>query len=62
MGILKGLFLFEEKSETQYKEWAPDAPADYFGAVLADWNKRNKDKAAAKRMQQFIKAECPGWK
>ena len=42
MDILKGICKFEKYSTSEYKDWAIDAPADFFGHVLDDWKKGQK--------------------
>ena len=33
MGILKGIYLFEKESTSQYKDWVVDAPKDFFSRI-----------------------------
>ena len=40
--ILKGICRFENKSISEYKDWAVDAPAEFFGHVLKQWKKGQK--------------------
>jgi len=42
IGILKGICRFEKDSLSEYKDWAVDAPADFFEQVLDDWKKGQK--------------------
>jgi hypothetical protein len=60
MGILKGIYRYEEKSETEFKNWASDVPGESFGYILSKWGKdrNNKDK---KEMEIFIRKEFPAW-
>jgi hypothetical protein len=37
LGILQGIYDFDKNSSTQYKEWAVDAPKEYFGQVTDAW-------------------------
>jgi hypothetical protein len=60
MGILKGIYQYEEESESEFKDWASDVPGESFGYILRKWRKtcNSKDK---KEMKNFIKKECPDW-
>ena len=60
MGILKGIYQYEEDSGSEFKDWASDVPGESFGYILREWGKNgnNKDK---KEMKNFIKKECPVW-
>jgi hypothetical protein len=60
MGILKGIYQYEEDSESEFKDWASDVPGESFGYILRKWGKdrNNKDK---KEMKDFIKKEFPTW-
>ena len=60
MGILKGIYQYEEDSESEFKDWASDVPGESFGYILREWgkNRNNKDK---KGMKDFIKKEFPTW-
>jgi hypothetical protein len=60
MGILKGIYQYEEDSESEFKSWASDVPSESFGYILDEWakNSNNKDK---KEMKEFIKKEFPEW-
>ena len=60
-GLLKGIYDFDEESATQYKEWAMDAPAEYFGLVLKDWKALHKERVPLSKMQDFIEKQCPAY-
>lgn len=62
MGILKGIYLFEKESKTEYKDWATDAPGECFSAVYDNWKEKCKNKTLRKKVQDFIASECPDWK
>ena len=42
IGILRGICRFEEESTSEYKDWAVDAPAEFFGWVLNGWKEGQK--------------------
>ena len=60
IGILKGIYQYEEESESEFKDWASDVPGESFGYILREWGKsrNNKDK---EEMKDFIKKEFPTW-
>ena len=60
MGILKGIYQYEEDSGSEFKDWATDVSVESFGYVLNEWkkNSNNKDK---KEMKDIISNECPNW-
>ena len=37
IGILKGIDLFESKSVSEFKNWAPDAPGEFFFSIFEIW-------------------------
>ena len=42
MGILRGICSFENESTSEYKDWAVDAPQEFFEQVLDEWEKGQK--------------------
>jgi hypothetical protein len=60
MGILKGIYQYEEDSKSEFKDWATDVPGETFGYILRDWGKRS-NKKVKQEMEDFIKNEFPAW-
>lgn len=60
-GILKGIYDFHKDSSTEYKQWAVDAPSEYFGVVLDDWKKLFAGRPPFLRMTAFLQTHCPDW-
>ena len=60
-GILKGIYEFDKDSATQYKEWAVDAPGEYFAYILDDWKKLYKGRLPLVSMKGFLETNCPDW-
>jgi hypothetical protein len=60
MGILKGIYRYQEESGSEFKNWATDIPGETFGSILREWgeNRKIKDK---KEMKSYIHQECPDW-
>lgn len=61
MGILKGIYRSEKESESEYKEWAVDAPFHYSARVLDEWKKSSKDPDAIGEVEEFVRRELSGW-
>ena len=61
LGILKGIYAFDKDSKTQYKEWAVDAPGEYFAFILGDWRTLYKGKIPMVSMKGFLETNCPDW-
>jgi len=59
MGILRGIYLYEEDSGSEFKDWATDVPGESFGYVLNEWTKRNSNKKTKTEMKDFISNACP---
>lgn len=62
MGILKGLYLFDQESSAQFSEWAEDVARDMFDGLLIEWKKEYKDRTFLNDIKKFIKVDCPEWK
>ena len=61
MGILKGIYRFQNESESEYKDWAVDAPEEFFHRILNDWKKICEDPKDLENMDNFIEQECLEW-
>lgn len=59
MGILKGIHRFETESESEYKDWAVDAPSECFVSVYEEWRKGTKSKKDVAEVKQFVRELCP---
>lgn len=55
MGILKGINQFDRESTSEFKDWAEDAPDEFFERVLDDWKKACKTPELIQEMEDFIK-------
>lgn len=60
-GLLKGLYVFEKESSTEFKDWATDLPSEYFGIILDEWKNIFKKRRPYKRMEKFLQENCPDW-
>jgi hypothetical protein len=61
MGVLLGIYRFEQESQAEIKQLAEDLPAEYAGTLLDDWRKRNPAKAGVEAMEAFVRERCPKW-
>ncbi len=60
-GLLKGIYQFDKESATEYKEWAVDAPSEYFGNILDEWRKLSGGQTTLLAMKEFLHTHCPDW-
>lgn len=60
MGILKGIYRYEEDSDSEFKDWVTDVPAETFGDILKVWKKKSPGKHIHE-MDAFLSETCPGW-
>ncbi len=61
MGILKGLYVFKKESKTEYKDWAVDAPWEYFRRLRREWQEWTKSQKDLAAMDKFVSQNCPDW-
>jgi hypothetical protein len=61
LGILSGLYRFEDESESEFKDWAADLPGAYAGIVLAEWKKSRPREAAVRKLREWIEDSLPRW-
>ena len=59
MGVLKGVYRFEKESKTQYREWASDAPNEYFYWTLEKWKNDCSAPEDRKKIKEFIRNNFP---
>ena len=61
MGVLKGIYQYEQESKSEFKDWAGDIPAECFGDLLLEWKKKADNEDDLKEMGAFIERECSKW-
>jgi hypothetical protein len=61
MGMLQGIYDFGIESNTEFKDWAADAPGELFMIVLDDWKKWTKKRKDLAEMDEFMEKQCPNW-
>jgi hypothetical protein len=60
-GILAGLHEFEHKSESEFKDWAPDAAISFAEEAVDTWKAGSPSRADVKAMKAFLADELGGW-
>jgi hypothetical protein len=43
IGIIKGLWKYEEESNSEFKDWVTDVPIEYIDRVVYEWKKGDPD-------------------
>ena len=61
MGLLKGLYIFDKESKSEYKNWAEDAPYGFFRRLRQEWQEWNKSQRDLEAMNKFLARNCPDW-
>lgn len=61
IGVLKGIYQYEQDSRSEFKDWAADMPGECFGYLLLEWKKRAANANDLKEMGEFIEKECQKW-
>ena len=61
MGILKGIYKYEQESKSEFKDWAADVAVECYGFLLDEWRKKSKSKDDLIEMDKFLKRECSKW-
>ena len=61
MGLLLGLYKFEDESTSKFKDWAPDAPDIFAEEVVGVWKAGSPSRGHIKALRTFIEDELFGW-
>jgi hypothetical protein len=61
MGVLKGIYMYEYDSSSEFKDWATDIPGEAFRSLLEKWKEQTKKKSDIKEMNEFLKRACENW-
>ena len=61
MGVLKGIYKYDQESESEFKDRAADVAGECFSYLADEWKKRSKNNADIKEMNLFLKKECSRW-
>jgi hypothetical protein len=60
-GLLSGLYRFEYKCKTKFREWAPDYALSYAEEVLGKCQAKSVSQEALDEMNAFIQKQLPKW-
>jgi hypothetical protein len=60
-GLLKGIYDFDKESSTEYKQWATDAPGEYFSMILDDGKKLFEGQPSLSGLTEFLQTHSPDW-
>ncbi len=61
MGVLKGIYKYDQESESDFKDRAADVPVECYSYLLDDWKKRSTSNKDIEEMNSFLKKECSRW-
>jgi hypothetical protein len=61
MGILQGIYRFEKESQSEYKNWAEDAPPQHFHSIIDNWKESTKDPTDITEVEEFVRRELSNW-
>lgn len=61
VGILKGLYLFDTRSKSEFHDWAPDTASTSYSLVLDDWQKYHNNKKLQDQITLLLEKHCPNW-
>ena len=57
MGILHGICLFRRESHSEYKDWADDAPREFFQSVINTWKESTTNSSDIAQVEDFVRRE-----
>ncbi len=55
LGILKGIYMFENEATTEFADWVVDVPGENFESVLDEWKKGQKNPKYVAEVEEYIK-------
>ena len=61
MGVLKGIYQFDQESKSEFKGWATDIAGECFGYLLNKWQHETNNKADLIEMKKFLARNCSKW-
>jgi hypothetical protein len=61
MGLLLGLYKFDDESTSEFMGWAPDAPGIFAEEVVEVWKAGSPSRADVKALRTFIEEALFGW-
>ena len=61
-GLLLGLYRFDQESDSEFKDWAPDAMPAFSQDVLEAWKRDQPDQAERQKMETFLAERLNRWR
>jgi hypothetical protein len=61
LGILQGIYAFDEESETDFKAWLADDARKAFDWVIAEWHGIRQGATERQAMKRRLVDACPAW-
>ncbi len=61
LGIIKGVYDFHWYSKNEFKDWAIDIPAEFFGEYIGEWKKHFQKRSSLAKLNQFLTVYCVKW-
>jgi len=61
MGLLLGLYQFDRESQSEFKNWATDAPGGFASSVVDAWKAGKPSRKDVTALKQFIADELGTW-
>jgi hypothetical protein len=58
---LQGIYRFEKESQSEYKNWAEDAPPQHFHSIIDNWKESTKDPIDIAEVEEFVRRELSDW-
>ncbi len=60
-GLLLGLYQFDRESQSEFKNWATDAPGEFASSVIDTWKAGRLGRKDLTALKQFIADELCAW-
>jgi hypothetical protein len=61
MGVLKGIYQFEQESKSEFKDWATENAAEFFRDLLEKWQHNPSNQNDLIEMKKFLEKNCSKW-
>jgi len=61
MGLLLGFYRFDHESDSEFKDWSPDAMSVFPDEVVETWESGRPSQADVQAVKRFIEQELCGW-
>ena len=61
MAVLEGIYTYAHESDSEFKDHAPDDPAEAFGWVHYSWKRGERDRDALAKLEREMAERFPAW-